>query len=478
MAPAKQSEQNHVLEQSQPELPPSELQLQQPQKPTLLKSQSDLPHKSAELDGLQTDTAEIDLEAQLGLMQEESAEQAKEEDKQLQQQPQAQQQPEQLPVQQQKKQRPANAPDVIFIGHPAYLTDVPALFAKPSQTDRWHASWWMNLLLPIFWLISYWSAHIKPRLFGVSHMVVDDVVYNGIRVQTWIVTHFGRHFRNDWERSEAKRNVELAALAAEKAGARVLGLGAMNKAEFLNNGGLDLLPVLPKDRSMVVTHGNHLTAAAVVETIRQLYEKNASNGEPIYFTGASSKTGRAVALALHRHHGVPLICHASKESRRNDLASEGLEVSDTMEDGHKCKFWIIGKYDLRVCDHLPEGAIACVFAVPNPLDGKRPDVTVLEGATLHIDQSRLSKPRAFSNLLRADEIFACHSGSILLAAHPERCTTDELGVIDADVLQDYIDRAKAIGLTVPAPLLDAKDDPRIQLSSKTLPLVRQKTRTM
>jgi hypothetical protein len=194
-------------------------------------------------------------------------------------------------------------------------------------------------------------------------MVVDDVVYAGVRVQTWIVTHFGRHFRNEWELSEAKRNVELAALAAERSGARVLGLGAMNKAEFLNNGGKDLLPVMPKDRSMMITHGNHLTAAAVVETVRQLYEDGMAAGSSIFFTGASSKTGKAVATALHRL-GVPLLCHASSPDRCADLESLGLASTGKLEDGASCSFWVIGKYDNRVNKRFPGTLWLAFFRCP------------------------------------------------------------------------------------------------------------------
>lgn len=346
-----------------------------------------------------------------------------------------------------------NAPDVVFIGHPAFLTDIPALWAKPVDGERWEASWWVYLLLPIWWLIGCVVAHVFPRLFGKAHLVADDVEYAGVRVQTWIVTHFGRHFRNKWELSEAKRNVELAALAAEKSGARVLGLGAMNKAEFLNNGGLDLLPVLPKDRSMMITHGNHLTAAAVVQSVRQLHDAGMAGDSSIFFTGASSKTGKAVAIALHRL-GVPLLCHASSPERCAELESFGLASTGKLEDGSTCGFWIVGKYDPRVNQHIPSEALACVFSVPNPLTlrGDRPDVTVVEGATMHIDETRLSKPRGFTNMLRPKEIFACHAQSIVLAAstsRPRGAAGDELGVIDAGVLQDYLDRAKAIGITVP-----------------------------
>lgn len=295
---------------------------------------------------------------------------------------------------------------------------------------------------------------------------MDDVVYNGLRVQTWIVTHFGRHFRNEWERKEAKRNVELAALHAEALGARVLGLGAMNKAEFLNKGGEQLLPVLPSDRTMAVTHGNHLTAAAVMETVKQLYEVGVARGKPCFFTGATSKTGRAVAIALHQFFNIPLLCHSTSEERREELKAMGIGATSELSDGRECPFWIVGKFDLKVCEYMPESSVGCVFSVPSPLDVKiqkalgvkqRHDILEVEGATMHIDSARLSRPRKFANKLMAHEIFACNAGAILRASTPSLGREDELGKIEAESLQDYIERAKAIGLTVPPVPQDVLD---------------------
>eukprot|EP00933_Yihiella_yeosuensis_P038717 TRINITY_DN32658_c0_g1_i2.p1 TRINITY_DN32658_c0_g1~~TRINITY_DN32658_c0_g1_i2.p1 ORF type:complete len:419 (+),score=62.34 TRINITY_DN32658_c0_g1_i2:66-1322(+) len=347
-----------------------------------------------------------------------------------------------------------DGPDVVFIAHPAYLTDMFALFYWPSPDHRWTPSWWMYPLLPILWLIGFLLAHLRRRICCKSYVVVDDHYYNGVRVQTWIVHHFGRHFRNSYELHDSRRNVEYAALDAEKAGARVLGLGALNKAEFLNHGGKDLLNIMPKDRTMAITHGNHLTAAATVETIRQLWEAGFMKGKPAFMTGATSKTGRAVAIALWKFYQVPLMLHTTSPERGQEVCSHGvggLEWTENFEDGEDSPVWIIGKYDLRVCDHMPRNSVACVFAVPDPLtiSGKRPDVKAIEGATLHIDESRLDKPRRFSNLLKSHEIYACHAGSIVRASRPELGTADELGEIDPDSLPEYIREAQMIGITVP-----------------------------
>ena len=167
----------------------------------------------------------------------------------------------------------------------------------------------MYLFLPFVWLIAFCSAHGLHRLGLPNYLVLDDFKYHGLRVQTWAVMHFGRHFRNSCELHDARRNVVAAVLAAEKTGARVLGLGALNKAQFLNRGGLDLLEELPTDRHMRITHGDQLTAAAVVETVKRLVAKLPPGTVKPFLTGATSKTGKAVALALLQQ-GISVICHS------------------------------------------------------------------------------------------------------------------------------------------------------------------------
>ena len=239
------------------------------------------------------------------------------------------------------------AVDAIFLVHPAYLVDTFCLFSSPDAEKRWSPSWWMCLFLPFLWLIAFCSAHGLRRLGLPNYLVLDDFKYHGLRVQTWTVLHFGRHFRNSCELHDARRNVVAAVLAAEKTGARVLGLGALNKAQFLNRGGLDLLEELPTDRHMRITHGDHLTAAAVVETVKRLVAKLPGPGKP-FLTGATSKTGKAVALALLQQ-GISVICHSRSAERREELESYGLETASKLRHGANSILWIVGKFDPRWC---------------------------------------------------------------------------------------------------------------------------------
>ena len=107
--------------------------------------------------------------------------------------------------------------DLVFLAHPAYLVDTFTLFSSPTDT-RWKPSWWMHAFLPLLWLMSFCTAHIFRRLGLPPYMVMDDFKYNGLRVQTWAVLHYGRHFRNKCELHDARRNVESTVRHAEKKG--------------------------------------------------------------------------------------------------------------------------------------------------------------------------------------------------------------------------------------------------------------------
>ena len=107
----------------------------------------------------------------------------------------------------------------------------------------------------------------------------------------------------------------------------------------------------------------------------------------------------------------------------------------------------IANQDRFVKDVMPLCSIACVFAVPSPVF--RPDVKIIYGATLHIDESRLEGLRA--NLtLRRREIFACNAGALLLAS--QQTDEDDLGPVEPETLENYLQGAENIGITLPQPL--------------------------
>ena len=174
------------------------------------------------------------------------------------------------------------AADVVFLGHPAELSDCWALWLLPYPLDeRWRRPWWSVPLWPLHYLVGYYTCNFRQKLFGdsASFFKCDDVVYDGLRMQTWTAAHFGRHFVTS--KCAVRRNIEAAARNADSTGVKVLCLGALNKAESINGGGLGVVQALGPHRSLSVIHGNHLTAAAVVETTHQCFGEQAK----VFLTG-------------------------------------------------------------------------------------------------------------------------------------------------------------------------------------------------
>jgi ribulose 1,5-bisphosphate synthetase/thiazole synthase len=349
------------------------------------------------------------------------------------------------------EKKPAIA-DIAFLGHPAELHDCWALWLLPYSLDsRWRRPWWSVPLWPFHYLVGYYSCNWRRQLFGngASFFNCDNVVYEGVRMQTWTAAHFGRHFFTS--KRAVQHNIEATAKYADETGVKVLCLGALNKAESINAGGVGVVRALGATRKLSVIHGNHLTAAAVVETTHQCFGDKAK----VFLTGASSKVGWAVAQALKDRYDYEILCHSTDESRRTLFKERGFAAASTLEEGTSfSNLWVVGKYDKAVADTIPQGATAVVFAVPHPLHCRK-DVRVIEAGNLHIDLFRFNRPRRFTNKLAAHEIFACHAAGVV-AAHrlkqgrtDENGRVDEIGPVDPEVMDSWLDDAKNLGFRVP-----------------------------
>ena len=109
--------------------------------------------------------------------------------------------------------------------------------------------------------------------------------------------------------------------------------------------------------------------------------------------------------------GFKVLAHSTDLSRsakllakcRSQIGQADLRVTTKLVDAVNVQHWIVGKSDPKVVHYVPHGAKAVVFSVPNPLEFQRPDVTMVPGGILHLDLTKLSKPRQFANLLRDHE---------------------------------------------------------------------------
>eukprot|EP00439_Symbiodinium_sp_Y106_P037682 s3673_g4.t1 len=326
------------------------------------------------------------------------------------------------------------AVDVVFFSHPPYPSSLFSLWWPSATTKRgWVPSW-----------------------NGQGFEIAEDVSYAGVHMQNWVLACFGYQYLLWPFRSFVAARIAQSASMAEKRGAKVLCLGALNKAEWMNNGGLSLLRGLHGGARLV--HGNTLTAAAVVEAARSLFGPPASVRAPIFVTGASSKVGVAVALRLLQL-GYSVLAHSSDPERLRRLGAKArlhaesaavcnLQVTTALAKGVDTAYWVIGKHDPRVAQYLPRGSRAVVFSVPNPLeDSLRKDVVWAPGGILHLDTARLAKPRQFSNLLAENEIYACHAAGIVTAAHAD--WKDELGEVCVDAMSVQWEAALQMGFSLP-----------------------------
>ena len=357
-------------------------------------------------------------------------------------------------------------PSVVFLAHPVQLASAFSLWADAGTEKKtyWRASWWMEnpVVSVIVFFISLVVYPVTVTLIGCSPVVVvDRSSYsftsksdfqqrngNDTRAQThtqtasyckeitksevWFVKCFGWQYVSSssfWQ-GYAKEMVVRSALQAERCGVEVIGLGALNKAHWLNNGGEDLVHELdkrrahcdyqstndidkdqdllelggPRKKRLHVVHGNTLTAAVVCAQLECLLLENltaqkhtqtqthsaAATASPpikrmtVILIGATSKIGRAVALAMARVNYVNVVCVGSR-SRRLDMVLQEARSEARSSSAHSSisicpdaltaseiapdAVWLLGKGDrsTALADLIPLGATVMSFAVPCPM---------------------------------------------------------------------------------------------------------------
>ncbi|KAJ1488716.1 hypothetical protein T484DRAFT_1782529 [Baffinella frigidus] len=249
-------------------------------------------------------------------------------------------------------------PEVVFLAHPTTLSSA---FAA-----------WMRVVSPLVWLYSIVWARLSPVVCE-PYLFMDQFAYGPLGTQVWLSRAFGWQFLASPRMAE--RNIENSLRAADALGVKVFGLGALNKAEFINGSGQRLVDTVRPTRTCVV-HGNTLTAAAVTKNVLALLvslspspalpprptgppQDQDGTGQPqdqdtaswpqeqdgacptrdqddcagapqerpsVFLTGPTSKVGRAVALALLAR-GVDVCCLTSSDSRFAALLSEAGSLS-------------------------------------------------------------------------------------------------------------------------------------------------------
>ena len=327
----------------------------------------------------------------------------------------------------------AATPDAVFLAHG---TEVLSLLHLPFASRSLSAEPWAPR--PLLYLLWPLAAPLAAAVAAFGRVfTADQATLGEAKLETWVTPAFGIQYFFKSQHARLNAHIAGAIAAADAAGVRVIGLGALNKAEALNGGGKLFVDASPKLRVRVV-HGNTLTAAAILRKIP-------SDTRAVFLTGATSKLGRAVALYLSAR-GVAVAMLTSSESRFEAIAAEAatpeqralLRRCTSVQEGAGCACWVVGKHLSRAEQAAaPRGATFHQFVVP-PLAQSRPDCAYtdlpafrLPAAVRGLRSCEMTMPR------RA--VHACHAGALVHML--EGWTHHEVGAVPHDRIDAVWDAA-------------------------------------
>eukprot|EP00931_Biecheleriopsis_adriatica_P065680 TRINITY_DN40174_c0_g1_i1.p1 TRINITY_DN40174_c0_g1~~TRINITY_DN40174_c0_g1_i1.p1 ORF type:complete len:582 (+),score=90.65 TRINITY_DN40174_c0_g1_i1:51-1748(+) len=259
--------------------------------------------------------------------------------------------------------------DAVFLGHGHGMHSMLHLpWLSPFLASHQHEQrWWMVLLQPLTFV---WVLICR---YILQTSCVQRYQYRGTQCATWCLPVTGHFYFMKSHRKDIFDMVVQAVKDADDAGVRYFGLAHLNKAEFLNQGGKDIIPFLG-ERKIRVVHGNTLTAAAVWQALRE----HTRPKDEIVFAGSTSKIGRALCIMLARRgNTVRMItgCEERFQKIKQEAGSAGKNLVrvQTYEEGVGCGAWVIGKMmdPKRIQALIPPGSLIVDFAVPHVPEADR-----------------------------------------------------------------------------------------------------------
>jgi len=277
--------------------------------------------------------------------------------------------------------------------------------------------------------------------------------------QTFIVHNPGLDYLLPFKYKQLNRRISGSILDAQRRNTRVVGLAALNKAEWLNHGGADIVRNLGDqlNRSLV-THGDTLTSAVVLQNILLLRAKGFWK-HSIFMIGATSKIGRVVCLALAARK-ITVYMFTQSAPRFQEIRDEAGEYGEyliqctKLIEGEQSDLWVTGKYEpsgMELLNGIPQNTTVLNFAVPDPLSEKlvksRPDIIHLDGGFLAYDTNKTSIN--FSLLLPPGILYACMVGCIVHSAM--KFPKNEIGPVKLEELDMYWENALKCGFFLPRP---------------------------
>lgn len=326
---------------------------------------------------------------------------------------------------------------VVFLGHGfgwKSVLSVPMVSPFLATQGRDVARAWMYPLLPLVVLVSAWCRAFARRCF-----VVQRYAYKGLPCATWSLPVLAYSYAKPSERPYLNRLLLQAITDADAQGATHVGLGALNKAQFLNNGGMDLVAHIPAGCRVKVVHGNTLTAAVVYKCIRNRTEP----GEEILFTGATSSVGMAVCVRLLQDgYGLRVLTKSHERFKRLQAMAgpqlERLVQVEHYEDGTGCQTWVLGSPLTRPVSHLvQQGTSFLEFAVPGTREEFTHPFAVEAVGCLSV--KRRTCDLTFNHLQDQGSIPACLAAAIIHGL--EGFCEHEVSEVDANQMDRWLELA-------------------------------------
>lgn len=176
------------------------------------------------------------------------------------------------------------------------------------------------------------------RLFKTSFTMFRCSFDKQVRVGGWCVPRLGMEYVKPSQQSSINEILRLSIREAGERGCSHVGLGALNKARFLNGGGQALLATAEASNVKLV-HGNTLTAAVVWHAICKTIPK----GSDIAMTGATSSIGEAVIRLLASSYNIHLLTSSEERFEQLRLIDPNVKRLNDVADLHNFKWICLGK---------------------------------------------------------------------------------------------------------------------------------------
>ncbi|XP_042500920.1 very-long-chain aldehyde decarbonylase CER3 [Macadamia integrifolia] len=314
-------------------------------------------------------------------------------------------------------------PDFIFLAHVVdVMSSMHVSFVFRSFSSM---PFKFRLFMIPLWPVAFVAMFVlwaSPKAFMVSSYSLK-----GKLQQTWTVSRYGFQYFLPFAVDSINKQIEEAILKADRLGVKVISLAALNKNEALNGGGT-LFVTKHRNLKVRVVHGNTLTAAVILNEIKE-------DVKEVFLTGATSKLGRAIALYLcHRRVRVMMLT-LSTERFQNIQKEAAAEFQSFLvqvtkhQAAQNCKTWIVGKWlTPREQSWAPKGTHFHQFVVPNVIPFRRD--------CIYGDLAAMRLPPDVEGLgeceytMERGVVHACHAGGLVHLL--EGWTHHEVGAIDVD----------------------------------------------